>query len=72
MSLEKDKADIKEKYDKCLETITGKPVSKEEMTKALSGILEEYVEVPKFEAVEVEVLKDGKYPAIRYTIRRSE
>ena len=72
MSLEKDKADIKAKYDKYLETITGKPVNKEEMTKALSGILQEYVEVPSFEAVSADVLKDGKYPAIRYTIRRSE
>lgn len=72
MSFEKDMADIKAKYAKYLETTIGKPINKEEMAQALAGILEEYVEVPSFEAVSAELLKDGKYPAIRYTIRRNK
>ena len=70
MSLEKDKVDIKEKYDKYLQSTIGKPINKEEMAAVLAEILKEYAEIPSFEAVSAELLREGKYPAIRYTIRR--
>ncbi len=72
MSFEKNMEDIRYKFDKYLDTKIGKPIDNEEMTDVLADILEEYTEVPNFEIASVELLKEDKYPAIRYTIRRSE
>ena len=49
MSLEEDRAERKKKYDKFLEKIIGKPISKEEMNEALSGVLQEYSDGKNFE-----------------------
>ena len=70
MSAEKVKNKIKNEVDEYLKSKSDTAVSKEEMVEGISDILQEYVEVPKFEAVSAELLRDGKYPAIRYTIRR--
>jgi|GEM_PF-3669407 len=70
MSVEKVKNKIKNEVDEYLKSKSDTAVSKEEMVKGISDILQEYVEVPKFEAVSAELLRDGKYPAIRYTIMR--
>lgn len=69
MSAEKIKDRIKNEVDEYFKQRADKTMSREEMVEGISDILQKYVEVPSFEAVSAEVLKDGKYPAIRYTIR---